>query len=85
MTRNYAPGWGYLGHSMANKAPGEVLFGWRAFGTRKTFLQFTRKDATREDWRQAFQSRDLRGLRERHVVVAASALRRVGRGELTGK
>ncbi|MBN2450473.1 MAG: alpha-L-fucosidase [Lentisphaeria bacterium] len=26
MTVNYAPGWGYLRHSMANKAPGEVLF-----------------------------------------------------------
>ena len=26
MTLNYAPGWGYLRHSMANKTAGEVLF-----------------------------------------------------------
>ena len=26
MTLNYAPGWGYLRHSTANKSPGEVLF-----------------------------------------------------------
>jgi alpha-L-fucosidase len=26
MTLNYAPGWGYLRDSMANKSPGEVLF-----------------------------------------------------------
>ena len=26
MTLNYAPGWGFLRHSMANKTPGEVLF-----------------------------------------------------------
>ena len=26
MTLNYAPGWGYLGHSMANKTAGEVLY-----------------------------------------------------------
>ena len=26
MTLNYAPGWGHIRHSMANKTPGEVLF-----------------------------------------------------------
>jgi alpha-L-fucosidase len=26
MTRNYAPGWAWLKHSMANKSPGEILF-----------------------------------------------------------
>ncbi|MHC4886323.1 MAG: alpha-L-fucosidase, partial [Planctomycetota bacterium] len=26
MTRNYAPGWAHLPHSMANKTPGEILY-----------------------------------------------------------
>ena len=47
----------------------QVIYQWRAFATRKTFLQFTRRDATAEDWRQAWRSRSLDGLRETYLVM----------------
>jgi hypothetical protein len=47
----------------------QPVYQWRAFSTRKTFLQFARKGATAEDWRQAWKSRSLDGLRESFVTL----------------
>ena len=49
-------------------AAGPPLCHWRAFGTRKTFLNFARKGARGEDWRKAWRERSLGGLRESYWI-----------------
>ena len=51
-------------------SPQGTLLEWRAFGTRKTFLQFARRSASRQDWKEAWRARDLAGLRERYEIYA---------------
>jgi hypothetical protein len=45
-------------------APRTTLMAWRSLGTRGTFLQIARKGATFDDWRQAWELRDLSVLGE---------------------
>jgi 4-amino-4-deoxy-L-arabinose transferase-like glycosyltransferase len=47
----------------------DVLAEWRAFETGRTFHKSIRRDATAEDWRIAFRTRSLAGLRVRYRAV----------------
>ena len=49
---------------------GRSLIEWRAFSTRKTFVQFAREGATADDWREAWRTRDLSGLKGWFAVAA---------------
>jgi hypothetical protein len=42
---------------------------WQAFRTRKTFLEFTRKDVTLDDWDRAYRMRSLKELRSHYRAV----------------